>query len=109
MVHNFHSLAFHHSSLFFGTICIVWSWSPGFSSTWRRICSNFVLLPVRIEINFSFNLLSSTPSLTSHSPWVADVSDSGYVANEAKENPRGAESEPPIAEAVDFPSACTMS
>ena len=30
VVHNFHSLAFHHSSLFFGTICIVWSWRPGF-------------------------------------------------------------------------------
>ena len=34
----------------------MWSWSWGFSSlTWRRLCSNFVLLPVGIEINFSFN------------------------------------------------------
>ena len=30
------------------------------------------------------------------------------MANEAKENPRRAGSEHPIAEAVDFPSACTM-
>ena len=56
MVHNIHSLAFHHGSLFFGTICIMWSWSSGFSSlTWRRTCSNFVLVPVGIEINISFN------------------------------------------------------
>ena len=58
---------------------------------------------------FFFQLCSRLPHRGRlHSPWVADESDSGYVAIEAKENPRGAGSEPPIAEAVDFPCACTM-